>query len=202
MLHLPVTSPYTLASSKTVFLAFTLLLAALPHLPQKQNHVLQKIIFTGTHLSLHHSSQLPEPQPLLCRVPVLPWVGLPSHLGTPLAFFFGYLITPAESLQPSGTACLLLLPNLIGESTSKHLILLLQVFLIFSTFTLLYHPLDSQIDRDTGIRLTLLQWKAKSTWVRRLCWPWECTQKCLCKFKRWSVGKYPWINVFHIGLSL
>ena len=61
MRHLSVTSPYTLASSKTVFLAFPLLLVALPHLPQKQNHVLQKSIFTGTCLSLHHSSQLPEP---------------------------------------------------------------------------------------------------------------------------------------------
>ena len=33
MRHLSVTSPYTLASSETVFLAFPLLLVALPHLP-------------------------------------------------------------------------------------------------------------------------------------------------------------------------
>ena len=173
MRHLSVTSPYTLASSKTVFLAFPLLLVALPHLPQKQNHVLQKSIFIGTCLSLHHSSQLPEPQPLLCRVPVLLWVGLPSHLGTPLAFLFGYLVTSAESLQPSGTACLLLLPNLIGESTSKHLILLLQAFQIFSTFTLLYHPLDSQIDRDTGIQLTLIPVKGKEHLSQKAVLTWR-----------------------------
>ena len=61
MCHLSVTFPYTLASSETVFLAFTLLLVALPHLPQKQNHVLLQITFTGPRLTVPHNSPLPEP---------------------------------------------------------------------------------------------------------------------------------------------
>ena len=163
MCHLSVTFPYTLASSETVLvLSFYPASGCSASFTPKAKPCLAKD---------HNHGYLPElaPQLTAARAPSLYSVGFlyccelvfPA-IWVPLWPFclviWSLLLKVSSPLELHPCCCFQILEE---RAHPKHLILLLQAFLIFSAFILLYHPLDSWIDRDTGIQLTLIPVKGK-----------------------------------------